>query len=49
MGRAWQFFLTIAMTVAVMSYLYYSSDYYAKHSTAVGPAAPAEDTATAGK
>jgi len=49
MGRAWQFFLTVAMTCAVMGYLYYSSDYYARRSTApVGSAvestAPASDS-----
>lgn len=33
MGRAWQFFLAVAMTCAVMAYLYYSSDYYARRST----------------
>ena len=49
MGRAWQFFLTVAITIAVMSYFYYSSDYYAKRSTAVEPAAPVSGTATAGK
>jgi hypothetical protein len=32
MGRAWQFFLTVAMTITVLAYLYYSSDFYAKRS-----------------
>jgi hypothetical protein len=52
MGRAWQFFLTIAMTITAMAYLYYSSDYYAKRA-AGGPSveavAPASDPASAGK
>jgi hypothetical protein len=49
MGRAWQFFLTVAITIAVMSYFYYSSDYYAKRSTDVAPAALAAGTATSDK
>lgn len=47
MGRAWQFFLTVAIAVTAFAYLYYTSDYYAKRSapaappaaTTVGPAA----------
>ncbi len=30
MGRAWQFFLTVAVTITVFAWLYYSSDFYAK-------------------
>ena len=48
MGRAWQFFLTVAVTIAVMAYFYYGSDYYAKRSTDAAHA-PSSDTATAGK
>ena len=52
MVRAWHFFLTVATTIAVMSYLYYSSDYYAKRSSA-GPSiestVPASNTAAAGR
>jgi hypothetical protein len=44
MGRAWQFFLTVAVTIAVMAYLYYGSDYYAKRSTEVAPAARAANS-----
>jgi hypothetical protein len=44
MGRAWQFFLMVAMTCAVMGYLYYSSDYYGQRSTAPAGSA-AESTA----
>jgi hypothetical protein len=32
MGRAWQFFLIIAIAVAMFGYLYYTSDYYAKRA-----------------
>lgn len=41
MGRAWQFFLTVAITVTAFAYLYYTSDYYAKHSMPPSPAAAA--------
>jgi hypothetical protein len=34
MGRAWQFFLTVAVTIALLAYFYYSSDYYAKRAAA---------------
>lgn len=39
MGRAWQFFMTVAITVTAFAYLYYTSDYYAKRSAPVSPAA----------
>lgn len=39
MGRAWQFFLTVAVTATAFAYLYYTSDYYAKRSAPVSPAA----------
>ena len=32
-GRSWQFFLTVALTVALFTWLYYSSDYYADRSS----------------
>src|SRR5579872_4367027 len=42
MGRAWQFFLTIAITVTALAYLYYTSDYYTKGpESASSPAAAA--------
>lgn len=47
MGRAWQFFLTIAITVTAFAYLYYTSDYYTKGPQPASPAAAA--TATAGQ
>ena len=47
MGRAWQFFLTVAMTVAVLAYFYYSSDYYAKR--AAGPSLPAAPAGSAAR
>jgi hypothetical protein len=43
MGRSWQFFLTIAIVVAGMSYFYYTSDYYAQRS-AGGAAQPVAET-----
>jgi hypothetical protein len=47
MGRSWQFFLTIALVVGVMGYLYYSSDFYAERSA--GAATEAEAPAEAGE
>lgn len=41
MGRAWQFFLTVAITAIAFAYLYYTSDYYAKRSAPPSPAAAA--------
>ncbi len=49
MGRAWQFFLTVAITIAVFAWLYYSSDYYARRnaqslqSTVSSPAGSAQN------
>jgi hypothetical protein len=48
MGRSWQFFLTIAIVVGVMGYLYYSSDFYAERSAA-GPTAETQAPAEAGE
>lgn len=39
MGRAWQFFLTVAVTVTAFAYLYYTSDYYTKGPEPASPAA----------
>jgi len=44
MGRAWQFFLTVAITVTAFAYLYYTSDYYTKGSE---PPSPAGQSSTA--
>jgi hypothetical protein len=41
MGRAWQFFLTVAITVTAFAYLYYTSDYYARRSAPPLPGAAA--------
>ncbi|MDE2476209.1 MAG: hypothetical protein KGO48_14240 [Alphaproteobacteria bacterium] len=41
MGRAWQFFLTVAITAIAFAYLYYTSDYYAKRSAPPSPVAAA--------
>jgi hypothetical protein len=41
MGRAWQFFLTVAITITAFAYLYYTSDYYTKGSEPPSPAAAA--------
>ena len=52
MGRAWQFFLTVAMTITLMAYLYYSSDYYAKRAAGAPPVqatSAVSDGASAGK
>jgi hypothetical protein len=48
MGRSWQFFLTIAIVVGVMGYLYYSSDFYAERSAA-GPTAETQAPAKPGE
>ncbi len=42
MGRAWQFFLIVAMTIAAFAYFYYASDFYAKRATE-----PLQSTASA--
>lgn len=41
MGRAWQFFLTVAITITAFAYLYYTSDYYTKGPEPPSPAAAA--------
>jgi hypothetical protein len=41
LGRSWQFFLTIAIVIAAMTYFYYSSDFYAKRAAGLPPATPA--------
>jgi hypothetical protein len=43
MGRAWQFFLTVAITAAILAYFYYSSDFYAKRTAA--PSLPGTQSA----
>ena len=46
MGRSWQFFLTIAVIVAGMSYFYYASEFYAQREAA-RTARPAAETPSA--
>jgi len=45
LGRSWQFFLTVAIVIAGMSYFYYSSDFYAKRAAGPAPATPASSQA----
>ena len=48
MGRSWQFFLTVAIVIGVMGYLYYTSDFYAERSA--GPdVTPATEAGSPGQ
>jgi hypothetical protein len=47
LGRSWQFFLTIAIVIAAMSYFYYSSDFYAKRAAGEGGKTTATQAASA--
>ena len=38
MGRAWHFFLTVALVCGIMAYFYYTSDFYAQRAAGVGSA-----------